>query len=130
MRQMEGELWRRLQRRPTTSELAAALGWRPSTVWHMQTLAADTVGDELLQDRAATPEDALLEAELCERVDRAVQRLPRAQRTCIRLRFGLDGGEGCTVATIAVHRGTSRSSANVSLRAASTALRRSLRAWR
>ncbi|MGH7441048.1 MAG: sigma-70 family RNA polymerase sigma factor [bacterium] len=101
----------RLEREPSEGELAAALKVRPARLreWQRasrQALSLDAPLDpgegrrfvELLQDvNGPTPDEPVL-AELRSRgLERLLRRLTPKERSVLDARFGLDGGDACTL---------------------------------
>ena len=64
----------------------------------------DTVGD----DSAISPEDAALQAALVQEVEKVLAPLQDRERTILRLRFGLDGGDARTLDDIGAHLSLTR----------------------
>ncbi len=64
----------------------------------------DTVGD----DTAISPEDAALQAALVQEVEKVLAPLQDRERTILRLRFGLDGGDARTLDDIGAHLSLTR----------------------
>ncbi|MEY2476533.1 MAG: polymerase primary sigma factor [Actinomycetota bacterium] len=64
----------------------------------------DTVGDE----NAISPEDAALQAALVQEVEKVLAPLQDRERTILRLRFGLDGGDARTLDDIGAHLSLTR----------------------
>ena len=111
------ELEDSLGRGPTTAELAAAMG-EPfekvrTLLFHLSdplSLSAplredsdaelgDTVGDQ----SAVSPEEAMLEAALVDEVEHVLAPLDDRERTILRLRYGLGGGEPRTLEDVGEH---------------------------
>ena len=117
LQRTRAELEDTLGRGPTTSEIAAAMG-EPfdkvrTLLFHLSeplSLSAplredsdaelgDTVGDQ----SAVSPEEAMLEAALVDEVEHVLAPLDDRERTILRLRYGLGGGEPRTLEDVGEH---------------------------
>jgi RNA polymerase sigma factor (sigma-70 family) len=117
LQRTRAELEDTLGRGPTTAELAAAMG-EPfekvrTLLFHLSeplSLSAplredsdaelgDTVGDQ----SAVSPEEAMLEAALADEVEHVLAPLDDRERTILRLRYGLGGGEPRTLEDVGEH---------------------------
>lgn len=110
IRRLESELSTRLGREPTDEELAAVAEFPVEEVAELRELSraltsldqpvgddGETVLGELLASDRPQPEEEVTESERDQQVNEAVQRLPEAERSVIRLRFGLTGEEPRTL---------------------------------
>ena len=105
------ELEDTLGRRPTTREIATAMDESPDKVRTLLTHLSEPVslsaplrddgdgelGDVVGDTSAVSPEEAALEGALVGEVERMLAPLEDRERTILRLRFGLDGGEPRTL---------------------------------
>ncbi len=117
LQRTRAELEDTLGRGPTTAELAAAMG-EPfdkvrTLLFHLSeplSLSAplredsdaelgDTVGDQ----SAVSPEEAMLESALVDEVEHVLAPLDDRERTILRLRYGLGGGEPRTLEDVGEH---------------------------
>jgi RNA polymerase primary sigma factor len=110
VRKIESELNTKLGREPTDEEIAAVAGLELDEVMELRELSRamtsldqpvsedgeTALGDLLASDRPE-PMQEVAEAERDERVNEAVRRLPAAEASVIRLRFGLAGEEPRTL---------------------------------
>jgi RNA polymerase sigma factor (sigma-70 family) len=106
-----------LGRRPTTEELAAALGWTEPQVVELQRVSADPAsldaplaedsedefGDIVADMGAQSPFDAVAEAMMPGDIDKLLSSLDERERSVIRLRYGLDRGEPRTLDEVGTH---------------------------
>ena len=117
LQRTRAELEDTLGRSPTTAELASAMGESFDKVrtllLHLSeplSLSAplredsdaelgDTVGDQ----SAVSPEEAMLEASLADEVEHVLAPLDDRERTILRLRYGLGGGEPRTLEDVGEH---------------------------
>ncbi len=111
LRKANDELETTLGRKPTTTELATALGWPESRVDNVWAFSREPVslstslsddGDEELGDMmadptAVEPAAAAIESLLPKEIESLLSRLGERERLIIRLRFGLDRGEPLTL---------------------------------
>lgn len=129
VRRTTEELWRRLGRYPSDTEVGAKLRMHASTVlayrcaFDGEPVSLFTVGDDgETQERVAepgpSPEAALREKELQRDVARAVSGLTPEQAEAVVQRFGLGDGEA-----------VQRSSVPAAIQAATPILARALHAW-
>jgi len=117
LQRTRAELEDSLGRGPTTAEIAAAMG-EPfdkvrTLLFHLSeplSLSAplredsdaelgDTVGDQ----SAVSPEEAMLESALADEVEHVLAPLDDRERTILRLRYGLGGGEPRTLEDVGEH---------------------------
>ncbi len=117
LQRTRAELEDTLGRGPTTAEIATAMG-EPfdkvrTLLFHLSeplSLSAplredsdaelgDTVGDQ----SAVSPEEAMLEAALVDEVEHVLAPLDDRERTILRLRYGLGGGEPRTLEDVGEH---------------------------
>ncbi len=117
LQRTRAELEDTLGRGPTTGEIAAAMG-EPfdkvrTLLFHLSeplSLSAplredsdaelgDTVGDQ----SAVSPEEAMLESALVDEVEHVLAPLDDRERTILRLRYGLGGGEPRTLEDVGEH---------------------------
>ncbi len=110
VRKIESELNTKLGREPTDEEIAAVAGLELDEVMELRELSRamtsldqpvsedgeTALGDLLASDRPEPIEEVAV-AERDERVNEAVRRLPTAEASVIRLRFGLAGEEPRTL---------------------------------
>jgi RNA polymerase sigma factor (sigma-70 family) len=110
VRKIESELNTKLGREPTDEEIAAVAGLELDEVMELRELSRamtsldqpvsddgeTALGDLLASDRPE-PIEEVATAERDEKVNEAVQRLPAAEASVIRLRFGLAGEEPRTL---------------------------------
>jgi RNA polymerase primary sigma factor/RNA polymerase nonessential primary-like sigma factor len=115
LRRVEQQIQRRLDREPTVQETATELGVSVDRVAHLhrvarEALSLDTaVGEDgetrladLIEDvEALQAADAVESAALGEQVRALVNTLPPREAQVVRLRYGLDGGEPCTLQEVA-----------------------------
>ncbi len=117
LQRTRAELEDSLGRGPTTAEIAAAMEEPVDKVrtllFHLSeplSLSAplredsdaelgDTVGDQ----SAVSPEEAMLEASLADEVEHVLAPLDDRERTILRLRYGLGGGEPRTLEDVGEH---------------------------
>ena len=106
-----------LGRRPSTEELAAALGWPAAQVVEMQRVATDPAsldaplsedsedefGDVVADASALSPFDAVAATLMPGAVERLLAPLDERERSVIRLRYGLDRGEPRTLDEVGTH---------------------------
>ena len=104
------ELNRELQRDPSTLEIAARLGESVRKVEEWLTLAADTtsldqprgddgtatLGDHIASD-ADDPSDRIEADDMRDAVRAILHDLPEREQEVMRMRFGLNGGDGATL---------------------------------
>jgi DNA-directed RNA polymerase sigma subunit (sigma70/sigma32) len=115
------ELEARLGRRPTSAELADALGVPEAKVRQLSifetthvslfepisedgAVLADTIADQSVE----APEDAAAAALMPTAIQRVLAPLTERERSIITLRFGLDRGEPRTLEEVAAHFGLTR----------------------
>jgi RNA polymerase sigma factor (sigma-70 family) len=110
VRKIESELSLKLSREPTDEEIAAVAGLPLDEVMELRELSRSmtsldqpvsddgetALGDLLASDRPE-PMQEVAELERDQRVNEAVERLPAAEASVIRLRFGLAGEEPRTL---------------------------------
>jgi RNA polymerase primary sigma factor len=110
VRKIEADLSTRLSREPTDEEIAAVAELPPEEVAELRELSRamtsldqpvsedgeTALGDLLASDRPE-PHEEVAVIERDERVNEAVRRLPAAEQSVIRLRFGLAGEEPRTL---------------------------------
>ncbi len=110
VRKIESELSTKLSREPTDEEIAAVAGLPLEEIMELRELSRamtsldqpvgedgeTALGDLLASDRPE-PMQEVAEAERDERVNEAVGRLPAAEASVIRLRFGLAGEQPRTL---------------------------------
>ncbi len=111
------ELEGQLGRRPTTDEIASAMDEPYDKVrtllFHLSepmSLSAplhedsdSQLGDVVADTSAVSPEKAMLEAALGPEVDKILTPLGDRERTILRMRYGLDGGEPHTLEDVGQH---------------------------
>jgi RNA polymerase sigma factor (sigma-70 family) len=111
LRRTSDEMMSTLGRRPTTDELTATLGWPYGRVDTVRSFSEEPLslsapfapeGDgeisDLLADRnAVQPDEAAMLASTSINVDGLLAELPVRDRTILRLRYGLDGGNPQTL---------------------------------
>ena len=98
------DLAAKLERDPTSEEIAAETGFEPDEVERLRKLDTKPasldarVGEddsaslgELLDSDAPTPEEQVGDDDVSEQIDRALEELPIAERQMIELRFGRSG---------------------------------------
>jgi RNA polymerase primary sigma factor len=114
---IRAELEDRLGRSPTTGEIASAMDEPLDTVrtllFHLSepmSLSAPLhedsdgeFGDVVADASAVSPEEAMLEAALGSEVEKILTPLGDRERTILRLRYGLDGGEPHTLEDVGQH---------------------------
>jgi RNA polymerase sigma factor (sigma-70 family) len=117
LRTMQQRLETKLGRAPTTTELTAALGWPEGRVEIVRTFSRQPVslsttlgddsdqqlGDLIADPTAIEPAAAAIAALLPSEMVRLLAPLTERERSILRLRFGLDGGEPQTLDEIGVH---------------------------
>jgi len=126
MRRVRRDLVGRLDRDPTTTELADALDWPAATVQamldHARPIASldarvgtegDTTLGDLLSDQAdidgrTDPVNCVIEAAFARDLDRVLECLPERSAEIVRRRFGLHGGIEHTLDEIGLHFGVTR----------------------
>ncbi len=105
------DLAQKLQREPSITEVAAALGEPADRVADWFSLAADTMSldqparddsdvtfaDNLAATNVADPSDSMEIADMREAVRAVLVDLPAREQEVMRMRFGLDDGEGATL---------------------------------
>ncbi|HZN14730.1 MAG TPA: sigma-70 family RNA polymerase sigma factor [Acidimicrobiales bacterium] len=111
LRRVSDELANQLQRQPTRAELAAAMGLDEEKLDEVRRYARDPVslsnsmgedgdlelGDLVGDDTAISPVDAATEAVLGDEMAKVLAPLSDREREILRLRYGLDRGEGRTL---------------------------------
>lgn len=117
-----GELEDQLGRRPTTDEIALAMDVSFDTVrtllFHLcepvslsAPLREDSdaeLADVVPDASAVSPEEAMLEVALGSEVEKVMTPLEERERSVLRLRYGLDGGEPHTLEDVGQHFSLSR----------------------
>ena len=111
-----------LGRTPTPEEIARVLGLPKkklpiikkairiynSTPQTDQAEAGWSLGDLVMDERAKTPEDELLESDALKHVLEMIERMDEREATVLRMRFGLDGTEPHTLKEIGEKLGLTR----------------------
>jgi RNA polymerase primary sigma factor len=118
LRTVELGLLVRLQRHPTEDELAEAAGTASHRIRELRHLAAgqmlslDDEGDTAsLAESVASPaavDDEVVRRSMAQQVRDALERLPEPEQQVIRLRYGIDDGQGRAAAAVAEELGLSR----------------------
>jgi RNA polymerase sigma factor (sigma-70 family) len=117
LQRTRAELEDQLGRGPTTAELADAMGEPFDKVRTLLSHLSEPVslssplredsdgelGDIVGDESAVSPEEAMLEAALVGEVDKILAPLEDRERTILRLRYGLDGGEPRTLDDVGAH---------------------------
>ncbi|MDQ3107151.1 MAG: sigma-70 family RNA polymerase sigma factor [Actinomycetota bacterium] len=117
LQRTRAELEDQLGRGPTTSELAEAMGEPFDKVRTLLSHLSEPVslssplredsdgelGDIVGDESAVSPEEAMLEAALVGEVEKILAPLEDRERTILRLRYGLDGGEPRTLDDVGAH---------------------------
>jgi RNA polymerase sigma factor (sigma-70 family) len=117
LQRTRAELEDQLGRGPTTAELAEAMGEPFDKVRTLLSHLSEPVslssplredsdgelGDIVGDESAVSPEEAMLEAALVGEVDKILAPLEDRERTILRLRYGLDGGEPRTLDDVGAH---------------------------
>ncbi|GAC1319106.1 MAG: RNA polymerase sigma factor RpoD [Thermoleophilaceae bacterium] len=118
----ERQLVQRLGREPSPDELAGETGWPTAEIERIRRLTAPPVsldhpvgddggtdlGDVVEDERSESPFDAIAEMLWRSDVQQALERLPERDRTVIKLRFGLAGGEPLTLERVGKEIGVTR----------------------
>lgn len=108
---MQRDLSQKLQREPSLTEIAEALGEPADRVADWFSLAADTMSldqptrddsdvtfaDNLAATNVADPSDSMEIADMREAVRAVLVDLPAREQEVMRMRFGLDGSDGATL---------------------------------
>jgi len=118
------DLAAKLERDPTSEEIAAETGFEPDEVERLRKLDTKPasldarVGEddsaslgELLDSDAPTPEEQVGDDDVSEQIDRALEELPLAERQMIELRFGRGGEPPHTTAQAGRRLGVSTAEA-------------------
>ena len=118
------DLAAKLERDPTSEEIAAETGFEPDDVERLRKLDTKPasldarVGEddsaslgELLDSDAPTPEEQVGDDDVSEQIDRALEELPIAERQMIELRFGRSGESPHTTAQAGRRLGVSTAEA-------------------
>jgi len=118
------DLAAKLERDPTSEEIAAETGFEPDEVERLRKLDTKPasldarVGEddsaslgELLDSDAPTPEEQVGDDDVSEQIDRALEELPAAERQMIELRFGRRGESPHTTAQAGRRLGVSTAEA-------------------
>ena len=118
------DLAAKLERDPTSEEIAAETGFEPDEVERLRKLDTKPasldarVGEddsaslgELLDSDAPTPEEQVGDDDVSEQIDRALEALPIAERQMIELRFGRSGESPHTTAQAGRRLGVSTAEA-------------------
>ena len=118
------DLAAKLERDPTSEEIAAETGFEPDEVERLRKLDTKPasldarVGEddsaslgELLDSDAPTPEEQVGDDDVSEQIDRALEELPPAERQMIELRFGRSGESPHTTAQAGRRLGVSTAEA-------------------
>ncbi len=118
------DLAAKLERDPTSEEIAAETGFEPEEVERLRKLDTKPasldarVGEddsaslgELLDSDAPTPEQQVGDDDVSEQIDRALEELPAAERQMIELRFGRRGESPHTTAQAGRRLGVSTAEA-------------------
>ncbi len=118
------DLAAKLERDPTSEEIAAETGFEPDEVERLRKLDTKPasldarVGEddsaslgELLDSDAPTPEEQVGDDDVSEQIDRALEELPLAERQMIELRFGRSGESPHTTAQAGRRLGVSTAEA-------------------
>ena len=122
LQRTRAELEDALGRGPTTSEIAEAMDEPFDKVRTLLAHLSEPVslsaplrqdsdgelGDTVGDDSAVSPEDAALQAALVQEVEKVLAPLQDRERTILRLRFGLDGGDARTLDDIGAHLSLTR----------------------
>ena len=122
LRRVSAQLERALERKPTTDEIAKALGVTPEKVRRtleaaQRTISLETpvgedgehvLGDLIADDRLLAPHDAAGASLLREQIEEVLQKLPWREREIIRLRYGLKDGRYRTLEEVGVEFGITR----------------------
>jgi len=122
LRRISAQLERTLERKPTTDEIAEALGVTPEKVRRtleaaQRTISLETpvgedgenvLGDLIADDRLVAPHDAAGASLLREQIEEVLQKLPWREREIIRLRYGLKDGRYRTLEEVGVEFGITR----------------------
>ncbi|MDP9442789.1 MAG: sigma-70 family RNA polymerase sigma factor [Actinomycetota bacterium] len=111
------ELEDSLGRGPTTAEIAAAMDEPFDKIRTLMSHLSDPVslsaplredsdaefGDTVADQSAVSPEEAMLDGALVDEVDKILAPLEDRERTILRLRYGLDGGDPRTLDDVGAH---------------------------
>lgn len=120
LRRTAETLQKRLEREPTTQELAAAMDVPPEQVQTAQArsslvLSLDTplaedarLGDFIADRSAISPADAVIQEELIEYLKQSLQQLTPREQLIVRARFGLDDDRERTLEEIGRELGLTR----------------------
>ena len=121
MSRVERQLSQKLQRQPTTEELAVAMEVKPAKIEHLKRVSQEPVslavqvGDdatelgELIEDeRMARPGEAMALEQRSTRVADLISKLPYRERTILELRYGLGGGQSLTLEEVGRRFGVTR----------------------
>jgi RNA polymerase primary sigma factor len=123
LRWVELELWQRLGREPTETELAEGVGVRPARLQEIRYATEDvasldaplgaevgggTLGSLVPDLRALDPAAVAADDDTRDLLLAAVARLEEREREVLELRFGLRGGEPCTLEEIGHRYGVTR----------------------
>ncbi|MGH9268938.1 MAG: sigma-70 family RNA polymerase sigma factor [Acidimicrobiales bacterium] len=117
LQRARAELEDNLGRSPTTDELARAMGEPADKISTLLSHLSEPVslsaplregsdgelGDIVGDVTAISPEEAALEATLADEVERILAPLEDRERTILRLRYGLDGGDPRTLDDVGEH---------------------------
>jgi len=117
LQRTRAELEDQLGRGPTTAEIAAAMDEPFDKVRTLLSHLSEPVslstplredsdgelGDTVGDASAVSPEEAMLEAALVGEVEKILAPLEDRERTILRLRYGLDGGEPRTLEDVGAH---------------------------
>ena len=121
MSRVERQLAQKLQRQPTTEELAVAMEVKPAKIEHLKRVSQEPVslavqvGDdatelgELIEDERMTrPGEAMAQEQRSTRVADLISKLPYRERTILELRYGLGGGQSLTLEEVGRRFGVTR----------------------
>jgi RNA polymerase sigma factor (sigma-70 family) len=122
LQRTRAELEDTLGRGPTTAEIAEAMDEPFDKIRVLLSHLSDPVslsaplredsdgevGDTVADHEAVSPEEAMLQAALVGEVEKILAPLEQRERTILRLRYGLDGGDPRTLDDVGVHLSLTR----------------------
>ena len=117
LQRTRAELEDSLGRRPTVAEIAKAMDEPDEKIRTLLLHLAEPMslsaplredsdgelGDTVRDQSAISPEEATLDASLVDEIDKILAPLEARERTILRLRYGLDGGEPRTLEDVGAH---------------------------
>lgn len=143
IKKVQRQLSQRLRRVATVPEVAAELGITPEQVREYLERArlpvslskrigenGDTELGELLEDKAASPEEFVIASSRSDEIKHLMSELNAQQREVLTLRFGLEDGQPLTLTQIGARLSMSRERVRQIEHKAMIRLRRHKRAWK